>query len=147
MIIDKSGVAQESIVTLRDTGANIYRSRGWVNLLGKDADAVLLCYSVGYGLVGDINTVVGTYTSIWLSFTKTLKWSLRIREQRPHVPVILVGMMTDKRKKLPSATASILPPHMRKASLVPKPTEWQHMWNAHQPMFKVSISCSRLQFG
>ena len=96
MIINRFGVAQESIVTLRDTGAELTAHE--INTFSRYADVVLLCYPVSEGSLDNVNEYVGTYPSMSLSFTETLKWFPQIREQCHHVPVILVGMRTDERK-------------------------------------------------
>ena len=96
MIINRFGVAQESIVTLRDTGAELTAHE--INTFSRYADVALLCYPVSEGSLDNVNEYVGTYPSMSLSFTETLKWFPQIREQCHHVPVILVGMRTDERK-------------------------------------------------
>ena len=96
MIMNRFGVAQESIVTLRDTGAELTAQE--INTFSKHADVVLLCYPVSEGSFDNVSEYVGSYPSMSLSFTETLKWFPQIRKQCHHVPVILVGMRTDERK-------------------------------------------------
>lgn len=96
MIMNRFGVTQESIVTLRDTGAEL--SAHDIDKLSRHADVVLLCYPVSEGSFDNVSEYVGTYPSMLLPFTETLKWFPQIREQCPQVPMILVGMRTDERK-------------------------------------------------
>lgn len=96
MILNRFGVTHESIVTLRDTGAELtaYEIENYSRL----ADVVLLCYPVSEGSFDNVSEYVGTYPYIPSPFTEQLKWFPQIREQCPQVPVILVGMRTDERK-------------------------------------------------
>ncbi|KAK0513620.1 hypothetical protein JMJ35_003984 [Cladonia borealis] len=83
IIINRYGCTQESFVTLMDVGANYHHpySRGcW-----SDADVVVLCYPVE-GKMGGWIEDVNEY------------WCPVIREHYHKVPVILVGMKTDKRE-------------------------------------------------
>ena len=96
MIMNRFGVTQESIVTLRDTGAEL--SAHDIDKLSRRADVVLLCYPVSEGSFDNVSEYVGTYPSMLFAFTERLKWFPQIREQCPQVPVILVGMRTDERK-------------------------------------------------
>lgn len=96
MIMNRFGVTQESIVTLRDTGAEL--SAHDIDKLSRHADVVLLCYPVSEGSFDNVNEYVSTYSSMSLPFTETLKWFPQIREQCPQIPVILAGMRTDERK-------------------------------------------------
>ena len=96
MIMNRFGVTQESIVTLRDTGAEL--SAHDIDKLSRYADVVLLCYPVSEGSFDNVSEYVGVYPSMLLPFTERLKWFPQIREQCPKVPVILVGMRTDERK-------------------------------------------------
>ena len=96
MIMNGFGVTQESIVTLRDTGAELTAHE--IDEFSKNAEVILLCYPVSEGSFDNVNEYVGTYLYISLPFTESLKWFPQIRKQCPQVPVILVGMRTDERK-------------------------------------------------
>ena len=96
MIMNRFGVTQESIVTLRDTGAELTAHE--IDKFSRHADVILLCYPVSEGSFGNVSEYVGTYPYIMSPFTEPLKWFPQIREQRPQVPVILVRMRTDERE-------------------------------------------------
>ena len=96
MIMNRFGVTQESIVILRDTGAELIAHE--IDNFSRHADVILLCYPVSEGSFDNVSEYVGTYPYFSLPFTKPLKWFPQIREQCPQVPVILVGMRTDERK-------------------------------------------------
>ena len=96
MIMNRFGVTQESIVTLRDTGAELGAHD--IDKLSKHADVVLLCYPLSEGSFDNVSEYVSTDSSTSSPFTETLKWFPQIREHCPQVPVILAGMRTDERK-------------------------------------------------
>ncbi len=59
MIINRSGVTQESIVDLRDTGWDL--SAHDIERFSRHADVILLCYPVTEGCIDDVSEHVGTY--------------------------------------------------------------------------------------
>ncbi len=96
MIINRFGVTQESIVTLRDTGADLTAQD--IDTYSRHADVILLCYPVSEGSFDNVSEYVGACPYMSLPFAEPLKWFPQIREQCPKAPVILVGMRTDERQ-------------------------------------------------
>ena len=52
---------------------------------------------IDFEWIEDVTDTVGRFPQISVPFSKILKWCRAIREHYRKVPVILVGMMTDKR--------------------------------------------------
>ena len=68
MIINRFGVTQESIVTLRDMGAELTAQD--IHKYSRHANVILLCFPVSEGSFDDVSEYVGTYLLMSLPFTE-----------------------------------------------------------------------------